>query len=262
MPNSELLVVDMGGWQANHGSVWLLKPTADGYEKQRLLDKLDRPNGIAQGPDGLIYVGAVKRVFRFDPRDPAGSVTDVIGGASSVAPLPGLGRHLLTSMRFDRHGDLFVNVGLRPLRNQGGRRTGARPALRRSPGRRGAGCNPQVPAGLAGRYCRAMGKFMRRDGATRWRWRSGPASTGYGKAKIAATRSRLPFPAWNIACRRVPVTLPGQLILFETLFALLYGFIHQHQWPRPLQWAAMVLLASGVRWSARVHAIEADSAPL
>ena len=61
---------------------------------------------------------------------------------------------------------------------------------------------------------------------------------------------------WNIASRRVPVTLSGQLILFETLFALLYGFIHAHQWPRPLEIAAVGFLIVGVVWAVRVHAVE------
>ncbi|MYN09972.1 DMT family transporter [Pseudoduganella aquatica] len=66
---------------------------------------------------------------------------------------------------------------------------------------------------------------------------------------------------WNIASRRVPVTLSGQLILFETLFALLYGFIYKQQWPRPLETAAIVLLAAGVMWSVRVHALEDEVTP-
>jgi len=61
---------------------------------------------------------------------------------------------------------------------------------------------------------------------------------------------------WNIASRKVPLTLSGQLILFETLFALLYGFIYKQQLPRGLEIAAMVLLAAGVMWSVRVHALE------
>lgn len=63
---------------------------------------------------------------------------------------------------------------------------------------------------------------------------------------------------WNIASRRVPVTLSGQLILFETLFALLYGFIYKQQWPRMLEGAAILLLAAGVLWSVRVHAMEEE----
>jgi drug/metabolite transporter (DMT)-like permease len=61
---------------------------------------------------------------------------------------------------------------------------------------------------------------------------------------------------WNIASRRVPVTLSGQLILFETLFAMLYGFIHAHQAPRALEIAALCLLVVGVLWSVRVHAMD------
>ncbi len=64
---------------------------------------------------------------------------------------------------------------------------------------------------------------------------------------------------WNIASRRVPVTLSGQLILFETLFALLYGFIYSQQWPRTLEIAALLLLVAGVVWSVRVHAVQPAS---
>ena len=61
---------------------------------------------------------------------------------------------------------------------------------------------------------------------------------------------------WNVASRKVPLTLSGQLILFETLFALLYGFIYRQQLPRGLEVAAMLLLAAGVMWSVRVHALD------
>lgn len=66
---------------------------------------------------------------------------------------------------------------------------------------------------------------------------------------------------WNVASRRVPVTLSGQLILFETLFALLYGFIYKQQFPRPLEMAAIVLLIAGVTWSMHVHAQEEELSP-
>lgn len=66
---------------------------------------------------------------------------------------------------------------------------------------------------------------------------------------------------WNIASRQVPVTLSGQLILFETLFALLYGFIYAQRFPRSLEMASIVLLTAGVMWSVRVHALDEPVAP-
>lgn len=61
---------------------------------------------------------------------------------------------------------------------------------------------------------------------------------------------------WNIASRSVPVTLSGQLILSETLFALFYGFVYHRQFPRVLEMAAIVLLVAGVAWAVRVHAVQ------
>lgn len=61
---------------------------------------------------------------------------------------------------------------------------------------------------------------------------------------------------WNLASRLVPVTLSGQLILSETLFALLYGFLYAQRMPRALEWSAMVLLTAGVLWSVQRHAQE------
>jgi drug/metabolite transporter (DMT)-like permease len=80
-------------------------------------------------------------------------------------------------------------------------------------------------------------------------------------ALLALGASVIGNQLWNVASRRVPVTLSGQLILFETLFALLYGFIYRQAWPRPLEAAAIVLLAAGVMWSVRVHAAEEEIVP-
>ncbi|MYM34389.1 EamA family transporter [Duganella sp. FT94W] len=77
---------------------------------------------------------------------------------------------------------------------------------------------------------------------------------------IALGASAIGNHLWNIASRKVPLTLSGQLILFETLFALLYGFIYKQQFPRGLEIAAMLLLAAGVMWSVRIHALDDPSA--
>lgn len=58
---------------------------------------------------------------------------------------------------------------------------------------------------------------------------------------------------WNAASRLLPLSLSGQLIVFETVFALLYGFLHEGRWPRPLESVAIVLMLAGVLWSARRH---------
>jgi len=58
---------------------------------------------------------------------------------------------------------------------------------------------------------------------------------------------------WNVASRRVPVTLCGTLILSETMFAFLYGFIYQQRMPRLLELLAIGLMLGGTVWSVRVH---------
>ena len=65
---------------------------------------------------------------------------------------------------------------------------------------------------------------------------------------------------WYAAARRLPPTLSGQLIVFETLFALLYGFIWLQRWPRPLELASMLLLLGGVAWAVQRHATPAEEA--
>ncbi|MFC0403224.1 DMT family transporter [Paraburkholderia rhizosphaerae] len=71
---------------------------------------------------------------------------------------------------------------------------------------------------------------------------------------VAIGASWLGNGLWNAASKRLPLTLSGQLIVFETLFALLYAFVYDHRLPRPLEAAAILLLLAGVSWSVRQHA--------
>lgn len=73
-------------------------------------------------------------------------------------------------------------------------------------------------------------------------------------AAVALGASLIGNNLWNIASRRLPLTLSGQMIVFETLFALAYGFVYDGRWPRPLEIAAIALLILGVGWSVRLHA--------
>jgi drug/metabolite transporter (DMT)-like permease len=51
---------------------------------------------------------------------------------------------------------------------------------------------------------------------------------------------------WNFASRALPMALMGQMIVFETVFASLYGFLWEGRWPNGLEAAALVLLVAGV----------------
>ena len=51
---------------------------------------------------------------------------------------------------------------------------------------------------------------------------------------------------WNEASQRLPPALAGQLIVFETLFALAYAFAWRGQWPQPLTLLGVALLLAGV----------------
>lgn len=64
---------------------------------------------------------------------------------------------------------------------------------------------------------------------------------------------------WNRASRLLPSTMIGQMILFETLFALLYGFAWERRGPTLLEAAAMVLVTLSVLLSVRAHRTHAPA---
>lgn len=71
-------------------------------------------------------------------------------------------------------------------------------------------------------------------------------ATGFGSAWLATI-------LWNIASRRLSASLCGQLIVSETLFALLYSFAWDGQWPSPAQFTACVLFTLGILASIKAH---------
>lgn len=71
-------------------------------------------------------------------------------------------------------------------------------------------------------------------------------ATGIGSAWLATI-------FWNIASQRLSASLCGQLIVSETLFALLYSFVWDGQWPTLLQALACVLFVAGIIASIRAH---------
>lgn len=64
---------------------------------------------------------------------------------------------------------------------------------------------------------------------------------------------------WNEASQRLPTTLVGQLIVFETLAALAYAFLWRGRWPEPATALGMALLVAGVLLALRVRPVRADA---
>jgi len=71
-------------------------------------------------------------------------------------------------------------------------------------------------------------------------------ATGIGSAWLATV-------LWNVASQRLSTSLCGQLIVSETLFALIYSFLWKGHWPNALQVAACILFAAGILASIRAH---------
>ena len=71
-------------------------------------------------------------------------------------------------------------------------------------------------------------------------------ATGVGSAWLATI-------LWNIASQRLSASLCGQLIVSETLFALLYSFMWDNHWPSLLQALACLLFVVGIFASIRAH---------
>jgi drug/metabolite transporter (DMT)-like permease len=58
---------------------------------------------------------------------------------------------------------------------------------------------------------------------------------------------------WNEASQRLPPTLAGQLIVFETLAALAYAFVLRGAAPQPGTLLGVALLIAGVVWAVRTQ---------
>ena len=57
---------------------------------------------------------------------------------------------------------------------------------------------------------------------------------------------------WNEASQRLPTSIVGQLIVFETLAALAYAYLLRGEWPGSMTLAGIGLLVVGVLWALRV----------
>lgn len=71
-------------------------------------------------------------------------------------------------------------------------------------------------------------------------------ATGVGSAWLATI-------LWNIASQRLSASLCGQLIVSETIFALVYSFMWDGHWPSQIQAVACALFVAGILASIRAH---------
>jgi drug/metabolite transporter (DMT)-like permease len=79
-------------------------------------------------------------------------------------------------------------------------------------------------------------------------WRFGAVSVG-----VAVLASVLGNALWNRMSQLLPLTLVGQMILFETLFALLYGFVWEARMPHALEVVALVCVVLSVALCLKAH---------
>jgi drug/metabolite transporter (DMT)-like permease len=78
---------------------------------------------------------------------------------------------------------------------------------------------------------------------------------------IALFASWLGTLCWNAASQRLPTSLVGQLIVFETLAALAYGLALRGQWPSPWIALGIALLVAGVVMGVRLKPVRRSAAP-
>lgn len=64
---------------------------------------------------------------------------------------------------------------------------------------------------------------------------------------------------WNQASRLLPLSMLGQMIVFETLFAFLYGYLWEGRGPTTVEIVAMILMIVSVVWCVRAHRPAAEA---
>jgi drug/metabolite transporter (DMT)-like permease len=99
-------------------------------------------------------------------------------------------------------------------------------------------------------------------GFTAWRGDAFPMPLGPRPAffvglmlAIGLLASWLGTLCWNEASQRLPTTLAGQLIVFETLSALAYAFVLRGHAPEALSLLGIGLLIAGVAWALRAKPV-------
>jgi hypothetical protein len=106
-------LIDMGGWDAGRGRLLEFalpaRPSAPAapIAFTVLADKLDRPLGLARGPDGKIWIGEAGRISRVG----IGAAGAPVKLEPVVDGLAASGAHPLKELAFGANGRLYFNLG-------------------------------------------------------------------------------------------------------------------------------------------------------
>mgnify|MGYP006197741803 CR=1 FL=1 len=96
-------IVDMGNWEPRRGRLLELRTDTQPPTWRTLASGLDRPHGLARGPDGRVYVGEAGTVWR--------TPTAAFAREDLLKDLPADGAHPLKELAFGRKGRLYINMG-------------------------------------------------------------------------------------------------------------------------------------------------------
>ena len=107
-------LLDMGSWEPGRGRLLEFAlparaplATASPLIFTVLADKLDRPLGLALGPDGKVWIGEAGRISRV----PIGAVGAAARLETVIDGLPSSGAHPLKEIAFGASATLYFNVG-------------------------------------------------------------------------------------------------------------------------------------------------------
>ena len=107
-------LLDMGSWEPGRGRLLEFAlparaplATASPLTFTVLADKLDRPLGLALGPDGKVWIGEAGRISRV----PIGAVGAAARLETMIDGLPSSGAHPLKEIAFGASATLYFNVG-------------------------------------------------------------------------------------------------------------------------------------------------------
>lgn len=104
-----LWVIDMGSWMPRQGRLLelTLPPGAARASVRTLAEGLDRPLGLALGPDGQVWIGEATQLWRTPVPPPGAAIQRQV----MLSGLPGDGAHPLKEIAFGPGDTLYVNLG-------------------------------------------------------------------------------------------------------------------------------------------------------